>query len=217
MSVERISIALDGPAGAGKSTIAKMIASIKNLLYIDTGAMYRAITLKIIKTGIPVEDYDAITELLNNTVIEMTESDVILDGEIVTFDIRHPNVSNLVSSIAKIPSVREKMVELQRQMANHHNVIMDGRDIGTNVLPNATHKFFLTASLDERARRRYDELVEKGHSIDLEDVRVEMALRDKIDSEREINPLRKAVDAIIIDTTSKTINEVILNILSYTN
>ena len=215
--MERISIALDGPAGAGKSTIAKMIASIKNLLYIDTGAMYRAITLKIIKTGIPVEDYDAITELLNNTVIEMTESDVILDGEIVTFDIRHPNVSNLVSSIAKIPSVREKMVELQRQMANHHNVIMDGRDIGTNVLPNATHKFFLTASLDERARRRYDELVEKGHSIDLEDVRVEMALRDKIDSEREINPLRKAVDAIIIDTTSKTINEVILNILSYTN
>lgn len=213
--MERIIIALDGPAGAGKSTIAKMIAQIKNLLYIDTGAMYRAITLKMINTGVFVEDIDAINQLLNNTVIEMTETDIFLDGEIVTFDIRHPKVSNLVSSIAKVPSVREKMVKLQRRMAAHNNVIMDGRDIGTNVLPNATHKFFLTASLSERSKRRYDELISKGHSFTLEDIRAEMENRDKIDSEREINPLCKAIDAIVVDTTNKTIDEVILNILSY--
>lgn len=213
--MEKIIIALDGPAGAGKSTIAKMIAQIKNLLYIDTGAMYRAITLKMINAGVFVEDIDAINQLLNSTVIEMTENDIFMDGEIVTFDIRHPKVSNLVSSIAKIPSVREKMVKLQRRMAAHHNIIMDGRDIGTNVLPNATHKFFLTASLNERSQRRYDELISKGHSFTLEDVRAEMENRDKIDSEREINPLCKALDAIVIDTTDKTIDEVILDILSY--
>lgn len=215
--MDYISIALDGPAGAGKSTIAKMIAKIKNLIYIDTGAMYRAITLAVIKKGIQLDNARHIDELLVTTNITFCGQDIFINGQPVTQEIRMPQVNQYVSSIAKIPEIRNKMVEIQRKMATNNNVIMDGRDIGTNVLPNATYKFFLTASLNERASRRYEELKEKGYTVTLAEVKEEIQARDKIDSERKINPLQVAKDAIIIDTTDKSIEQVVKEILSYTS
>jgi len=213
--MSKLSIALDGPAGAGKSTIAKMIAQIKDLLYIDTGAMYRAITLKTIRLGITVDNIVKIEEMLQNTTIEMIDEEIYLDGEKVAACIRDPEINRQVPNIAKIPEVRAKMIELQREIAMKHNVIMDGRDIGTNVLPQASFKFFLTASLQERAKRRYRELSIKGYNTTLDEVKFEMQSRDKIDSEREIDPLRMAQDAIVVDTTNKNIEEVVNEILSY--
>ncbi len=213
----KISIALDGPAGAGKSTIAKMIAKLKNLLYIDTGAMYRAVTLKIINLGISDGDITQIEEMLLNTIIDMVDEDIYLDGAKVTDNIRNPEVTKRVSSIAKIPRVRKRMVQLQREMAVKHNIIMDGRDIGTNVLPNATFKFFLTASLEERAKRRFEEMVKSGYDVTLGEIMFEIQNRDKVDSERDIDPLQKADDAKTIDTTNKDIDTVIKEIVSYIN
>ncbi|QEK13618.1 (d)CMP kinase [Crassaminicella thermophila] len=209
-----ISIALDGPAGAGKSTIAKIIAKAKKLTYIDTGAMYRAITLKILRYGKNVQE-EQIKKILSDSKIDIDGNDIFLDGKLVTEEIRKPEVSNFVSHVAKISFVRMKMVELQRKIAANKNVIMDGRDIGTYVLPNATYKFFLTASIDERAKRRFTELKEKGFNVTFEEVKNEMEKRDKIDTEREFAPLRQAEDAIVIDTTGKCIQEVVDEILYY--
>ncbi|KXG76855.1 (d)CMP kinase [Thermotalea metallivorans] len=215
MNLKNISIAIDGPAGAGKSTIAKLIAKAIHFTYIDTGAMYRAITLKILQEHIDWKDEIQLKKLLDHTKIDIIQGNVFLDNRLVTEELRSPMINRCVSDVAKIPLIREKMVELQRKIASDKNVIMDGRDIGTTVLPNATYKFFVTASLEERAKRRYNELQEKGFPQSLEEVKLEIQQRDKIDSERKVSPLRKHEDAIFIDTTGMTVEEVIDKILSY--
>ena len=202
-------IAVDGPAGAGKSTVSKIVASKLGYTYIDTGAMYRAVALKSSRS---TEDLADIVEDIN---IELDDrARVFLDGADVTKEIRTPEISKLASDVSKFPFVRKKLTELQRKMATRGSVIMDGRDIGTQVLPNADLKIFLTASLEERARRRFEELQAKGQTADLIAVKKEIALRDKQDSEREFAPLKKAVDAILIDSTNLTIDEVAGKILT---
>lgn len=205
----KVTIAIDGPAGAGKSTIAKRIAELKNLLYIDTGAMYRAITLKLLNNNVAIHDKDRIKTILKNTKIEFIEGSIFLDDIRVDDEIREPRVNENVSEVAAIPLIRETLVGLQRKIAENNNVVMDGRDIGTRVLPDAKYKFFLTASIGERAERRYEELVKKGYGCNYEEVVKEITKRDKIDSERVLDPLQKAEDAILVDTTGKNIAEVI--------
>jgi len=206
-------IAVDGPAGAGKSTVSKICASKLGYTYIDTGAMYRAVALKVLQSGKPVDD-SLIVDVTRDIRIELDESArVFLDGREVTTQIRTPEVSRTASLVAKVGYVRQKLTELQRQMASRGNVIMDGRDIGTQVLPNADLKIFLTATVAERARRRFDELKAKGHAADLAQIETEITLRDKQDSEREIAPLAQAEDAILLDTTRLTIDEVVAEIL----
>lgn len=204
---ERLVIAIDGPAGAGKSTIAKKIAKILKLEYIDTGAMYRALTLKAIEEGVDPEDTEAILELIESTSIYFKDNHIYLDGTRVDEEIRQNIVSRNVSKIAKIKEVREKMVELQRELAKSGSVIMDGRDIGTVVLPDANYKFFVTASVEERARRRYKELIESNQKVTYDQVLSQIKERDRIDSTREISPLQKSPDAYEIDTTNKTIEQ----------
>lgn len=206
-------IAVDGPAGAGKSTVSKICAAKLGYTYIDTGAMYRAVALKVLQSGKPVDD-GLIVDVTRDIRIELDESArVFLDGREVTTQIRTPEVSRTASLVAKVGYVRQKLTELQRQMASRGNVIMDGRDIGTQVLPNADLKIFLTATVAERARRRFDELKAKGHAADLAQIETEITLRDKQDSEREIAPLAQAEDAILLDTTRLTIDEVVAEIL----
>ena len=213
--MKNIAIALDGPAGAGKSTIAKEIAKSKKLVYIDTGAMYRAVTLRILNLSISLEDTNAIKDILCDIKIDLDENDIYLDKKCVTNEIRTPEINSAVSQVAKIAQVREKMVQLQREIADNKSVIMDGRDIGTFVLLNANYKFYLTASIEERAQRRFLELSKKGFDMTLDQVKKDIETRDKTDSEREISPLRKAEDAIEVDSTNKSIEEVIKEILSY--
>jgi cytidylate kinase len=202
-------IAVDGPAGAGKSTVSKIVAKKLGYTYIDTGAMYRAVALK---SSCSCEDLVDIIEDINIELDEMAR--VFLDGVEVTKEIRTPEISKLASDVSKFPFVRKKLTELQRQMSERGAVIMDGRDIGTQVLPNADLKIFLTASLDERARRRFEELQAKGQIVNLEAIKKEIALRDKQDSEREFAPLKQAEDAILIDSTNLTIDEVAGKILT---
>ncbi|MDK2835373.1 MAG: CMP/dCMP kinase [Thermosediminibacterales bacterium] len=202
-------IAIDGPAGAGKSTIAKVLAKKLNLTYIDTGAMYRAITLEILKRNIDLNDIALIIKTIKNTKIDIKDSKLYVnDREIANDEIRSPLINKNVSIIAQIPEVREQMVIIQKRIASKGRVIMDGRDIGTCVMPNAEYKFFLTASLDERVQRRAKELIEKGYNITLSDIVKDIKTRDMLDSQRKFSPLRKAEDAILIDTTGKTIEEV---------
>ena len=206
-------IAVDGPAGAGKSTVSKICAAKLGYTYIDTGAMYRAVALKVLQSGKPVDD-SLIVDVTRDIRIELDESArVFLDGHEVTTQIRTPEVSRGASLVAKVGFVRQKLTELQRQMASRGNVIMDGRDIGTQVLPNADLKIFLTATVAERARRRFEELKSKGLAADLAQIETEITLRDKQDSEREIAPLAQAEDAILLDTTRLTIDEVVAEIL----
>ncbi len=215
MDSKRLVIAIDGPAGAGKSTVAKKVADILNIEYIDTGAMYRAFTLKVLKSNIDINNLEEMLRLLESTTIEFRNRHIYLDGTRVDEEIRSNTISNSVSQIAKIKEVREKMVKLQQQLAKSNNVIMDGRDIGTTVLPDANYKFFITASVEERAMRRYKELVEKGISnITVEQILEEIKKRDEIDSNREFSPLRKSPDAYVIDTTNKTIDETVQEIIS---
>lgn len=208
-----ISIAIDGPAGAGKSTIAKLLSKRLRILYLDTGAMYRAVALKAIKSNINTKDTDKISELVKNIDIQITfDTDgqhVILDKDDVTHAIRTKEVTIGSSDVAVVPAVRLKMVELQRKIASESSVVMDGRDIGTYVLPNADFKFFLTASLHERANRRFHEMCEKNMDVTYEEVCKDIAYRDQNDSSREFAPLKKAEDAIEIDTTNLTIEEVV--------
>lgn len=213
--MSRITIAIDGPAGAGKSTISKEIAKKLNIQYIDTGAMYRALTLKVIRANIELNDASKIVNILKKTSIKFINNHIYLDGDIVDEEIRTNEVSNTVSIIAKIKEVREILVELQRQIAKNSSVIMDGRDIGSYVLPDADYKFYVTASVEERGKRRYKELLKKGVKTSLEDIIKEIEKRDKIDSTREFAPLVKSPNAIVIDTTNKTIEECVNEILSY--
>lgn len=216
--MKKIKVAIDGPAGAGKSTVARSVARELSFLYIDTGAMYRALTWKALKKALVFNDAEALTEMANQTdvILDVTSDQsisVYVDGEDVTEAIREPVVSQHVSYLAKVAGVRKAMVSLQRQMARDGGVVMDGRDIGTFVLPDAECKVFLTASPEERARRRYSELTAKGFEIDYQELLQEMIERDRIDSEREVAPLVPAEDAQIIDSTGKTIEQVISEII----
>ena len=209
-------IAIDGPAGSGKSTIAKLIAEDLGLVYLDTGAMYRLVTLKALNDGI-LGDLEEIKKMLDNLNIDIKENGFYLDDIDVSEEIRKPIVSENVSHIAAIREVREKMVDLQRKFSESKNVILDGRDIGTVVFPNANVKIFLVADAKERANRRYKELVKKGENVKIEEIYENILKRDEIDSTRKESPLKKAEDAIEVDTTSKDIEEVkneILNICS---
>ena len=208
-------IAIDGPAGSGKSTIAKLIAEDLELVYLDTGAMYRLVTLKALNDGI-LGNLDKIIKMLDNLNIDIKENGFYLDEIDVSEEIRKPVVSENVSDIAAIREVREKMVDLQRKFSESKNVILDGRDIGTVVFPNADVKIFLVADAKERANRRYKELVAKGENVRIEEIYENILKRDEIDSTRKESPLKKADDAVEVDTTSKNIEEVkneILNII----
>ena len=200
-------IAIDGPAGSGKSTIAKLIAEDLELVYLDTGAMYRLVTLKALKDGI-LGNLDKIIKMLDNLNIDIKENGFYLDEIDVSEEIRKPIVSENVSDIAAIREVRKKMVDLQRKFSESKNVILDGRDIGTVVFPNADVKIFLVADAKERANRRYKELVAKGENVRIEEIYENILKRDEIDSTRKESPLKKADNAIEVDTTSKNIEEV---------
>lgn len=200
-------IAIDGPAGSGKSTIAKLIAEDLGLVYLDTGAMYRLVTLKALNDGI-LGNLDKIIKMLDDLRIDIKKNGFYLDDTNVSEEIRKPVVSENVSDIAAIREVREKMVDLQRKFSESKNVILDGRDIGTVVFPNADVKIFLIADAKERANRRYRELVAKGENVKIEEIYENILKRDKIDSTRKESPLKKANDAIEVDTTSKNIEEV---------
>ena len=206
---EILRIAVDGPSGAGKSTIAKAIAKKLNIDYIDTGAMYRAVGYKMLKKGVALTDLEGLEKMLETTEIDFSEGNIYLDGEIVNDYIRTPEISKQASDCSAIGMVRKKLVDLQQKMGEAKSVIMDGRDIGTVVFPDAEFKFFITASAEERARRRYEELIAKGQDVTLEQVLTDLNTRDHNDSTREITPLRKADDAVEVDTTAMNIEEVV--------
>lgn len=214
--MKKINVAIDGPAGAGKSSISKAVAAKLGCIYVDTGAMYRACALYAIENGINIDAVSLESHLDEiNVEIKYNEDGqrIILNGKDVSTRIREADVSIGASNIAVIPSVRLKLVELQREMADKNSVVMDGRDIGTYVLPNAEVKIFLTASIDERARRRLAELEQKGTVTDFESVKKDMAYRDKNDSEREFAPLRQADDAVLLDTTELSFDEVVCKVM----
>ena len=214
--MKKLVVAIDGPAGAGKSTVAQMAAKELGFTYIDTGAMYRAVAWKSLQQGKTVTD-----ALINDVVKDIDivlnykegKTKVFVDGTAVTAAIRTPEVTGIVSQVAALGPVRERLTDLQRKMATQGSVIMDGRDIATNVLPNADIKIFLTASIEERADRRYKEMKAKGYDVDLKKLQEEIAARDKADSEREISPLVQAEDAELLDTSDMSIEEVVKAIL----
>lgn len=210
-------IAVDGPAGAGKSTIAKIIAEKLNINYIDTGAMYRAITYKCLEKNIDINNEDEVTKIAKDTEIDFKDNNIYLDGQILTDEIRTIEVSNNVSNVAKIKEVRYLMVDVQREIGKSNSVILDGRDIGSYVFPNADYKFFLVATPEERGKRRHIELIKKGYDINLDEIIEDIVRRDEIDSNREFAPLVKAENAIEIDTTGKSINDVVDSVLSKIN
>lgn len=211
-------IAIDGPAGSGKSTVAKLIASELGYIYVDTGAMYRTCGLYCIKNNIDYTQNSEVVKILNNINIEYKFEDgiqkIYLDGEDVTSEIRTPQIADSASKVAAIPEVREKLVAIQKEIANNNKVVMDGRDIGTNVIPTAKVKIYLDASITERAKRRCHELSEKGIEADYNKIADEIASRDDYDKNRKINPLVAASDAVIIDTSDMTIDDVKNKILS---
>ncbi|WP_353097123.1 (d)CMP kinase [Tissierella praeacuta] len=212
---KNITIAIDGPAGAGKSTIAKKIAEALSIEYVDTGAMYRALTLKVLRLGINPLSTNNVIDTLNSTSIDFKNNHIYLDGIQVDKEIRDNVINKNVSFIAQIKEVREGMVKIQQELAKTKSIIMDGRDIGTVVLPNADFKFFLTASVEERAIRRYKELLEKEErEISYEQVKLDIENRDRIDSTRENSPLVESEDAYKLDTTNKTIEESVEEVIS---
>ncbi len=215
------SIAIDGPAGAGKSTIAKKVSAELGFIYLDTGAMYRAVALKAIESGVDTKSREDLIRIIDNVDIAITHDDnvqkIYLDGRDVSEDIRTGEVSAGAANVAAIKEVRLKMVELQRKIAEEQDVVMDGRDIGSYVLPQANLKIFLTADVDERAKRRYEELVLKGQNVNFEEVREDMMKRDNNDMSRAFAPLKKVPDAVEIDSTSMTIEEVAEKILYFYN
>lgn len=202
------SVAIDGASGVGKSTVAKLVAEYLNITYVNTGAMYRAIGLKILNTGIDIKDELALTKLLNNTIVTMDGDKVILDGKDVSEAIREERIGNFASTVSKIQIIREHLVTQQQNIAKDKSVVMEGRDIGTVVLKDSKNKFYLTASVDERARRRYLELLNKNQFEDLETIKKDMEKRDFQDMNRENSPLKKAEDAEEIVTDNLTQEEV---------
>ena len=214
-----IAIAIDGPAGAGKSTIARLAAKELGFIYVDTGALYRAIGLAASRRSLTAEDKDAIIEMLTAIKVELAvnekhEQIVLLDGEDVSGLIRTPEISMLASAVSAIPEVRAFLLDLQRDMAHTNNVIMDGRDIGTVVLPDAKIKIFLSASHECRARRRYKELIEKGMDVKYEDILSDVVARDYADSHRDIAPLKPADDAIMVDTSGEDLETSVNKLLT---
>lgn len=205
-------VAIDGPAGAGKSTIAKLVAKEKGFIYVDTGAMYRALAVYFLDQEIRAEDTDKIIRAVGQAEVKIRYEEglqqVYLNGVNVTGRLREEAVGNMASKSSAIPEVRAKLLDLQRGLAQEEDVVMDGRDIGTCVLPEADVKVFLTASVETRARRRYDELQEKGVSCDLEEIKADIRERDERDMTRETAPLRQADDAVLIDSSDMTIPEV---------
>lgn len=209
-------IAFDGPAGSGKSTIAKIISEKLGITYLDTGAMYRAVTLYFLENNVDFKDEKQVEINLEKIELEFINDKLYLNNKDVSVQIREKNVNDNVSFVSAIRIVREKMVDLQRKMSGKKSVVLDGRDIGTVVFPNADYKFYITASVDVRARRRYEEELQKGISnLSFDEVKKSMENRDYIDSNREVTPLRKADDAIEIDTSDMSIEQVLKKILSY--
>lgn len=205
----RIRIAVDGPSGAGKSTIARAVAQRLSIDYIDTGAMYRAVGYKLLQEGVSLQDLPKVAEVLAGTDIDFSCGNIYLDGENINDRIRTEEISRQASECSALGIVREKLTEQQQQMGARKSVIMDGRDIGTVVFPDAEYKFYITASAEERARRRYKELLEKGQDVTYEKVLADIRQRDHNDTTRKINPLRKAEDAVTVDTTEMSRDEVI--------
>ena len=205
-------IAIDGPAGAGKSSAAKKAAESLRFVYVDTGAMYRTIGLYMLENQVRVDEEEALKAALDRIRIELMYEEGVqrmyLNGEDVSDRIRTPEVSEKASVVAAIPAVREKLLNLQRDMAASQDVVMDGRDIGTNILPDAELKIYLTASVEERAKRRYQELIQKGEECSIEDIQRDIADRDYRDMHRETAPLRQAEDAVYLDSSDMTLDEV---------
>ncbi len=213
-------IAIDGPAGAGKSTVGRLTAQKLGFLYIDTGAMYRALTLKALDTKADINDSAALIEIARSTAIDLINNQdgslrIFLDGQDVTASIRQPRITKLVSDIAKIKEVREVMLGLQRRFGRQRESVLDGRDIGTVVFPDADRKFYIDADFNERVLRRYKELKELCQNITVQDIENDLRNRDNIDSTREFAPLKRADDAIYIDTTNMAIEEVVNKVLGY--
>lgn len=206
-------VAIDGPAGAGKSTIAKLVAEKKGYIYVDTGAMYRGLAVHFLDCGLQAADKAGITEACKNANVsigyESGVQQIYLNGVNITDRLRREEVGNMASVTSAIPEVREKLLELQRGLAREKDVIMDGRDIGTNILPDADVKIYLTASVETRAKRRYDELLAKGERCDLEEISKDIQERDARDMQREIAPLKQAPDAVLVDSSNMTIEEVV--------
>jgi cytidylate kinase len=207
-NIMKISVAIDGPAGAGKSTIAKLVGKKFDLMYINTGAMYRAVALLAKRNNIDTTNVEKLISMIDDMDMRFENDDLILDNINIQNEITMPEISEIVSDYASIPEVRRKLVFLQRKMSEKYNVIMDGRDIGTVVLKNSRFKFFLTASAEERARRRYNELINRGLDVNYDKLLEDIIKRDHIDSTRAVDPLRKADDAIEIDSSNYNINEV---------
>jgi CMP/dCMP kinase len=211
-------IAIDGPSGAGKSTLAKRLAKELGFIYVDTGAMYRALALKVLREGVDLADDASMARLIESTTIDLQVDgalQVLLDGADVAADIRTPQVSQMASKASALPAVRARMLELQRDMARRGNIVAEGRDIGTVVFPQAEVKIFLQASAAERARRRFAELQAAGQSVDLTETLREIEERDKRDSERDLAPLRQADDALMIDSSSVDANQVTARVLAH--
>ena len=212
-------IAIDGPAGAGKSTISKKVASSLGYVYIDTGAMYRTVGLKAVSCGIDTKDEEGVTSILRAIDIDIrhegVEQHIYLDGENVSDKIRTPEISMAASNVSAIPAVRVAMVDMQRKLAENHDVVMDGRDIGSHVLPDAQIKIFLTASPEARAKRRYNELIQKGENVSFEEVYTDMVQRDKNDSTRAVSPLVIADGATVIDTSDLNLEQSVEAVISH--
>ena len=213
------SIALDGPSGSGKSTIAKALSKKLNILYLDTGAMYRATAIKALKLGIDTFDEKGVLTFIDDINLEIKYIDgtqhTFLDGEDVSEKIREPHVSMAASNVSSLKCVRLKMVDMQRKIAKNMSCVLDGRDIGSYVLPNADYKFYITASVKVRTDRRYKELVAKGHEVDFDTLYAEIEQRDYNDRNRDFAPLKQAEDAILIDTSDMTIEQVLSTVTSY--
>lgn len=205
----KMTVAIDGPAGAGKSTIAKLIGKKFDLMYINTGAMYRAVTLKALENDIEASNISALCSLIDTMEMHFENDELILNGKNINEEITMPHISKTVSAYASVREVRSKLVEQMRKMSEKYNVIMDGRDIGTVVLKDANFKFFLTASPEERADRRYKELTNKGVEVNYNEILEDIIRRDYLDSNREVDPLRKADDAVEVDTTGLNIDQVV--------
>ncbi len=207
-------IAIDGPCASGKTEVAKAVASGLNILAVDTGALYRALTLFCLQENIDVNSSEAVIQGVRDTDVHLDKDDVYLNGVCVTEKIRTAEVSGTVATVARIPKVREKVVVLQRKIADTQSVVMQGRDITSVVLPNAELKIYLTASLEERARRRQKDLSEKGEMLSFEEVKESIRVRDEADITRTVSPLVKTDDSVLLDTTSLTLDEVVEKIIS---